>query len=172
MWSRSTIRDSVAAAAAAAQLLVQRQLAGAIQQQRYAHRQQRQGVLVAIVGDEETVDPVHAEHGHQRDHRQHQRRRAHQQAEQQRQAAKELATAGQQRHQVAGGQADRFHPLAHAGQAVAAEPAEQLLRAVGHEGQADHHAQYDEAVTTAGGQQGNTERIHDRTLFGPIVKRI
>jgi hypothetical protein len=81
----------------------------------------------------------------------------HEQSEHQREAAEELRTASEQRHGVAGRQADRVHPLAGAFQAVAAEPAEQLLRAVCGEDDAGSDAQREGAPAGVGGEQSLDE---------------
>ena len=70
-----------------------------------------------------------------------------------RQATEELGSAGQQGHEVTRAQAQRVHELARAFQAVAAEGTKQLLRAVGHEDDADGDAQGQRCPAGAGGQQ-------------------
>ncbi|MCY1405632.1 hypothetical protein D9M71_208770 [compost metagenome] len=95
---------------------------------------------------------MHAEDRHAHGEDQHHRGRPHQQADHQRQAAEELGAAGQGRHQVARRHAEGFQPLAHALQARAAERAEQLLRAVGHEGQAGGNTQNCQADAGVGGK--------------------
>ena len=95
---------------------------------------------------------MHREDGDQHRERQRRRGRAHQDAEDQRQAAEELGSAGQQGHQVARVQADRAEELPGAFEAVAAEPAEQLLRAVCDEDDADGDAQREGGGAVVGGQ--------------------
>jgi hypothetical protein len=91
--------------------------------------------------------------------------RPNQQTEQQCQAAEELGAAGQQGHQVTRREADRGHELARAFEAVAAEGAEQLLRTVRHEDDADGDAQGQRGPAGVGGQQalqgaGKRDRVH------------
>ncbi|MNE24386.1 hypothetical protein D3C80_1176730 [compost metagenome] len=83
---------------------------------------------------------MHRNDRHYQGHRQRQGRRASQQADHQGQAAEEFGTAGQQGHQVTRRQADAFHPLAGAFQAVATEQAEEFLRTMSHEDDADQDA--------------------------------
>ncbi len=68
--------------------------------------------------------------------------------------AKNSVAAGQQCHQGTRCQADAFHPLGGARQAIAAEPAEEFLRTVGGEDDADNDAQDGQAVAGAGGSGG------------------
>jgi len=55
------------------------------------------------------------------------------------------SSAGECRVELAGGEADRVEEPAGAGEATAAEPAEQLLCAVGHQGAADPDPQGQQA---------------------------
>ncbi|MNG09854.1 hypothetical protein D3C84_932920 [compost metagenome] len=95
---------------------------------------------------------MHAEDGDQRQERQAKCRRADQQADDQGQTGEELGTTGQRGHQVTRCQADAFHVLRGARQAVAAKSAEEFLRTVGSEDDADEDPQDSQAVASAGKQ--------------------
>ena len=126
--------------------------------------EQGQPVLVAVVADEQAVADVHHEDGHRHRDSQRRGRRPYQQAEQQRNAAEELGAAGQQRHRDAGREADRAHPLAGAFEAVATEGAEQFLRAVRDEDDADGHAQRQWPEAGIGGEKALDEVAHVNLL--------
>lgn len=86
-------------------------------------------------------------------------RRSHEQADDERQPAEEFGRAGEQCHQIAGVQPDRAEELAGAFEAVATEPAEQLLRAMCGEDQAHGDAQGQRAEARLGGQDAVDELL-------------
>ena len=141
-----------------------REPSAAGEQQRHRGREQRQRVLVAALVEEEALAEVHREDGDQHREGQCCRGRAHQHAEHQGQPAEELGRAGQQGHQGARVQADRAEELPGAFETVAAEPAEQLLRAVGDEDDAHRHAQRERAIAGIGGQQAVESRVAHGSL--------
>ncbi|MNG06628.1 hypothetical protein D3C84_898830 [compost metagenome] len=109
---------------------------------------------------------MHGENRHQRQEGQAQCRRTREQANDQRQPGEKLSTTCQCRHHVAWGQADAFHPLRRACQAVATEQAEEFLRAMGGENYADDNAQDRQAVASAGKQDFVDQRAHAGSSLG------
>ena len=86
---------------------------------------------------------MHAKDGNQHGEGQRCARGTNQQADDQCQAAQKLGAACQKGHEVTRAQTDGVHPLPGAFQAVAAEPAEQLLGAVSHEDDANGNTQWE-----------------------------
>ena len=120
---------------------VEREGAGAEVGQRERTGDQREIELVAALGDEEALRGVDGADrlAHDADRRGRADRR--EQARREQRAAARLADARGQRGALAGLEPHPLERLAGGGEPVAPEPAEQLLRAVGEHGGADHDAE-------------------------------
>ena len=103
---------------------------------------------------------MHADNRDQHGDQQRDRGWAYQQADDQGQATEELGAAGQCGHQITRRDANALHPLRHAGQAIAAKPTKQLLRAVGGKRQAGDNPQQADAVAGVGAGNGFEQSIH------------
>src|SRR5262245_45582769 len=100
--------------------------------------------LVPTAGIEEALGDVHADDRDQHGRDDEPRREGGEEAKGQAQAAGGLAEAGHDGHELAGPEAHRFEEPAGAGDAVSAEPAKELLGAVGGQGESEHHANQQE----------------------------
>src|SRR5688572_6432934 len=129
---KPTPGGSVAPAEGEPERAVDRQHAGAADEDRQRHGDEHEVELVAVAlarragkVDEEAVPPVHLGDGHQHDHDESERGRPRQESDQHRQTAEKLDEGrrggGGRRH------AHAFERLDGRAEAVAAEPAEHLL---------------------------------------------
>ncbi|KPY66964.1 hypothetical protein ALP42_102751 [Pseudomonas savastanoi pv. nerii] len=139
---------------------VQRQLACTFDKHCQSAAEQRQRILITVIGHEETVMDMHGKDRYQQQQDHHYRSRTSQQPQQQAQTAKELGAARHQRHQITRCQAQAFHVLRSAFQAITAEGPEQLLTTVSDKGNTDNNAQQGKAVTGASAENRFDHCVH------------